>query len=195
MYMRWLLILSLLFPLGLMGQEFDRTFTQKVGIVRIYCNNPKVKLLENLASDPKSTPDQRKQADEELKSHQIDRVNYTRSLIDNFNAYYNITPVYFMPDSLYRAFLTRPAGAYFLDSRGQIDPNISLPEDSEHYLIVQENYDYDFRILDANGNPPPYPFPYKLKYGFFSKIRAFMGEHGSMSVKRLQKQLSFYLKS
>lgn len=186
----WILFL----PFVLKAQDFSSDFREKVGLVRVYCNQPKLDFLRKQAANPDLTADQRKQASEEASRHLVDRFAYTRSLIESFGENYFMTPVYFIPDSLYRAFLADKSGTYFLNKEGHLDSSIVLPTNQSYYLIVQENYDFDFRILQADGSPPPYPFPYKLKYGLFSKIRAMMGEHDSMSVKRLQKQLNEYFK-
>ena len=174
---------------SVIGQEFASTFATKIGIVRIYCNHPKIKHLESVMTNAQLPAETRREAEDNLKKHLAERALFTQSIIDNFVAFYTITPVVYMPDSLYKSFVKGEQGAFFLDKLGRLDESIKLPEGKDYYLITQENFDYDFRVLDALGNPPPYPFPYKLKYGLFSKIRAMMGEEASMSVSRLQKQL------
>ena len=67
-------------------------------------------------------------------------------------------------------------GNYFLNINGLIDEKIKLPFDRQYYIIAQENYDYDFRILNSEGIPPGNNFPYKLKHSLFSKIRGLMGD-------------------
>ena len=174
---------------SVIGQEFASTFATKIGIVRIYCNQPKIKHLESVMTNAQLPAVTRREAEDNLKKHLAERALFTKSIIDNFEAFYTITPVVYMPDSLYKSFVKGEDGVYFLDKLGRLDESIKLPEGKDYYLITQGNFDYDFRVMDAQGNPPPYPFPYKLKYGLFSKIRAMMGEEASMSVMRLQKQL------
>ncbi|HOY11550.1 MAG TPA: hypothetical protein PLY70_00355 [Saprospiraceae bacterium] len=176
----------------LSGQAEYYTLRDKVGLVRLYMNQPKITHYESLVNNAKLTPDQRNEAKIALEKFLIDRKVYISNAMESFDLNYEITPVYFIPDSLWRSFKADKTGKYFLGKDGLIDPTISLASNQDFYIIAQENYDYDFRILTSEGSPPPGNFPYKLKHSLFSKIRALMGSMATESVKRLNKQLKSY---
>lgn len=176
----------------LSGQAEYYTLRDKVGLVRLYMNQPKITHYESLINNAKLTQDQRNDAKIALEKFLFDRKVYISNAMENFELYYEVTPVYFIPDSLWRAFKSDKTGPYFLGEDGLVDPNIKLSADQQFYIIAQENYDYDFRILTSDGAPPPGNFPYKLKHSLFSKIRALMGSMAIESVKRLNKQLKSY---
>ena len=174
------------------GQAEYYTLRDKVGLVRLYMNQPKIAHYESLINNAKLTQDQRNDAKIALEKFLFDRKVYISNTMENFGLYYEVTPVYFIPDSLWRAFKSDKTGQYFLGEDGLVDPNIKLSADQQFYIIAQENYDYDFRILTSDGAPPPGNFPHKLKHSLFSKIRALMGSMATESVKRLNKQLKSY---
>lgn len=176
----------------LCAQDFASTFKDKIGLVRIYLNNPKIKHLQSINADSTIGENLRKQAREQLDIHLMGRKAYTSELIKTFGEYYNVTKVLFIPDSLWKDFKLGINQAYFLNENGLLDPSISLPAGKEYYIIAQQDYDYDFRILDFEGQIPQEKFPYKIKHSLFSKIRGLMGSMAVESVKRLNKQLSIY---
>ncbi|MBK8388556.1 MAG: hypothetical protein IPL23_04380 [Saprospiraceae bacterium] len=167
----------------LSGQAEYYTLRDKVGLVRLYMNQPKITHYESLINNSKLTQDQRNDAKIALEKFLFDRKVYISNAMESFGLYYEVTPVYFIPDSLWRAFKSDKTGAYFLGEDGLVDPNIKLSADQQFYIIAQENYASDL---------PPGNFPHKLKHSLFSKIRALMGSMATESVKRLNKQLKSY---
>jgi hypothetical protein len=159
-------------------------------IVRLYVNAPKEQFLREQAL---AKPDKSAAYQKMLNDHLGDRRRYINSIVTAFNKYFDQYELYYIPDSLWNEFVAQESKpAYFINSKGELDPSISTKIDENTIIVTRRDYDDDFLVVDKSGNRLPPPFPSSVKHNLFSKIRSLMGDAMDESVERYAKAVRKY---
>jgi hypothetical protein len=179
---------------GLQSQtnsDINFTVNEKVAIVRLYMNGPKITYLTKQMTNSELSVKDRQAIKEQLDLHLLDRKIYSQNIISDFENYFSVSQTYFVPDNLWSEFLEEKnrQGPYFLNKNGEIDSSIQLPSNKAYYVIGRVNDDYDFQIYDEEGFKVPPPYPSTTKHSLLSKLKSVFGDGGKIGVTRFNDKI------
>ncbi len=119
---------------------------RKINALRETLNNPKI--------DDKSKIKYSTMLEEAINSDK----EYLSLLADIFKARYDITPVFFVPDSSYRAFKSGSKDV-FIDENGVLISNQKIIDD--YLLLLTDESPYKFKLYNKEGKRLSKPMPHK----------------------------------
>ncbi len=127
-------------------------------VVRIPTQGRKINFLKQAITNPELDNKVRVKYERLLKEAMDSDREYLVMLDKLFNDYYNVTPVYFVPDSSFIAF---KGGNHdvFIDSNGQGIPRPQI--ETNYLLLLTEDSRYKFKLFNRDGYKLPPHMPHK----------------------------------
>ncbi|MBC7884519.1 MAG: hypothetical protein H7X99_03545 [Saprospiraceae bacterium] len=128
-------------------------------VFRVPVQAGKIRYLKNALSNSQLTPAKTTSLKSQLASTIKTNNDYYALIRSGFTAHFDATQVYFVPDSLFKAFEGGKKDV-FLNENNQVDPTIQCLTD-EYFLMIQSEHAEQFLLVNKNGNRLDSPFPYK----------------------------------
>ncbi len=174
---------------GISSNEAVNSLKDGALVVRIPMGNNKSLKLKKLMKSTKASETSLRLYHDMLVSHEADRKAYSLKLINAVATYFDITDLYFIPDSNFTHFTKGVHKGIFFNSKAEIDEKIEFGKDK--YLFLFQDDDYEVYFADKHLNLPRSPFPSKLSMNLFKGLVRVLGG-GFQGENRLRKDLIQY---
>jgi len=135
-----------------------KTLKSQSLVVRVPTHGRKINALRETLNNPK-VDDRSKIKYEKMLNEVVASDKEYLSLIEGiFRTHYDITPVFFVPDSSYRAFKSGSKNV-FIDGNGILISNPKITDD--FLLLLTDDSPYKFKLFNSEGKRLPRHMPYK----------------------------------
>lgn len=139
-------------------QNMAKALKSQSLVVRVPTQGKKIRYLQaaiqDTARNNKTIIRYKKLLEDAIQSDRI----YLHMIDSIFKASYSVTPVFFVPDSSFRAFKSG-AKDVFINGSGSLIPNPGMTED--YLLLLTDDNKYKFRLYNRDGYRLPRSMPHK----------------------------------
>jgi len=181
-----ILFIILLFPLLTQAQVIKGKKNQAIArqaindlqnngalVLRLKTKRNKIEKLNELLARPDLEEKDKKKLMKELKTTIEERDKYNYEITKAFNTYYKFSAFYFMHDTSSVALKNGEKSGFLLDKDLNIDPNITITQDSFFVAYTGSLNASNMEaliIMNSRFEVLPSPFPYYIRVNLFGRV-------------------------